>query len=167
MNAVPVYGPAARRYAPPPWGNSAGMLALINFFGGGAVVFAVAATSLAGMWTEYDGILTLIGMVVLPVLVAIPSATAAFVIGLPIRLVPPIRRWWLRHGEYTLIGAGAGLLLVVVGTVLVRTSSDAGSTELDGWQVLVAGWVVFCICAMHLVWPHRWSGRGDAPIPPR
>lgn len=161
MNTVPVYGPTARQYAPPPWGKSTGVLALINFFGAGAVVFAVAVATLAGMWTEYDGMLTLIGMVVLPFLVAIPSAIVAFLIGLPIRLIPPIRRWWLRHGEYTLIGAATGFVIVMVGVVVVRTSSDAGSTDLQGWQVLAAGWAVFCLCAMHTVWPRRWIGRGE------
>lgn len=165
MNAAPIYDLAFRRWAPQPWGDSSGVLALINFFGGGAAIFVLGAIALAGMWTEYDGIVTVIGMVVLPFVVAIPSAVVAFLLGLPIRLVPPVARWWLRHGGYTLMGGAAGFVLVVVGSVLVRTSAEAESPEQVGWHVLLAGWVFFCLCATHTVWPRAWSTRGELPLP--
>jgi len=155
-------------WTPPPWGRSTGALALINIFGGGAVVGAGAAVSLWGMWTEYDGVLTLIGMVILPIIVAIPSALIVLVIGLPIRLVPPVRRWWLSHGEYTLIGAVGGFIVLIVGVVLARAGAEAGSPGVDGWQFLVSGWSVFCLSTMHFVWPRRWRRSAGAreSLPP-
>lgn len=155
---TPQAAPAVRRWAPPPWGGNGWTLAVAQLAAAGILIPFVAAASLWSMWTEYDGLLTIIGMVVLPVVVSMASVAAGLIVGLPIRLIPPVRRWWLSHGGATLGVACSGLAVVVLGTILVRTTADAGASEQSAWLVLLVGWAVFCLGTLHLVWPKRWDG---------
>lgn len=52
----------------------------------------------------------------------------------------------------------AGLVVAIVGLGLSHAAVDAASSSLAAWWVLLGGWLVFCLGAVHVVWPQRWSG---------
>lgn len=147
-----------RRWAPPPWGSNGWILLLAQITGAGLVVPIVGAALLLSFCTEYDGLVTLIGTVIVPVVIAIPSIAIALLLGLPVRFIPAWRRTWWAHGGATLVVTAAGLVVAIVGLGLSHAAVGAASTSLAGWWVLLAGWIFFCLGAVHFVWPKRWSG---------
>lgn len=159
--------PLPPRPGVPPWGDQWGVLTVVNFFAGGAAMWAMAAACIGAMITEYDGIVTMIGMVVVPVLLAVPSALIALVAGLPVRLIPVARRWWLAHGEVTVVGTAAGFIVLVVGVGVIAATGQESSTP--GLPILLVGWGIFSLSVIHFVWPRRWrpAAAFEAPdFPP-
>lgn len=166
MTPIEGAAPLSPRPGVPPWGDQWGVLTVLNFFVGGTALWAMAAACIAAMMTEYDGIVTMIGMVVVPVLLAVPSALTALVVGLPVRLIPVARRWWLAHGEVTVIGTAAGFVVLLVGVCVIAASGPGSSTP--GMPILLVGWGLFCLSVIHVVWPRRWRRpvAFDAPGSP-
>jgi hypothetical protein len=62
--------------------------------------------------------------------------STAFVLGLPIRLVGPIRRFWARYGEIGLVGILVSLAGVVYGAL------NPASPALDLWLLALAFFLV-------------------------
>lgn len=162
MSAIEGATPPPRRPGVPPWGDQWGVLTLVNFFAGGAALWATAAVCLVAMSTEYDGIVTIIAIVVVPLLVAVPSALIALVVGLPVRLIPAARRWWLAHGEVTAIGAATGFVVLFVGVWVITASGSQPSAP--GLPILLVGWGIFCLSAINFVWPQRWRRAAEFPV---
>ena len=89
-----------------------------------------------------------------------------FLVGLPLRIAPPARRWWFRHAGWSLalLGlAAAGILLSFfvgdAGPVHYTETADWPST--DGYEpdtrVFLPSLVVLAFATMHLLPPlRRW-----------
>ncbi|WP_148286430.1 hypothetical protein [Microbacterium sp. B19] len=166
MSAIEGATLRAPRPGVPPWGDQWGVLTVVNFFAGGAALWAMAAICIGAMITEYDGIVTMIGMVVVPVLLAVPSALISLVVGLPVRVIPAARRWWLAHGEVTVIGGAAGFVVLLVGVGVIAATGQESSAP--GLPILLVGWGIFCLSVIHFVWPRRWrrAASFDATVSP-
>lgn len=164
MNADEVAGVApARERRLPSGGDAFGVLAVIQFFLGGLVLFVAAHALMVGETTSYDGVVSLIGWAVASVIVAVVSMVAAFLIGLPVRLIPALRSRWLGKGELTVAGAVLGILACVIIIAVAPTSAapdDLSVRHPNEWA-LIAAWSLFTLSVAHFVWPLRWR-----PLPP-
>ncbi|MFJ4285662.1 hypothetical protein ACIPY0_08455 [Paenarthrobacter nicotinovorans] len=122
----------------------------------------------------YDGVLTLIGFTVMTVLAPWITVCAAALFGLPIRLIPALRRWWTSNGEVGLAGVVIGYGLVLAGSfsrhretgVVDGVPYDVLSPDMG---LLFAGWLVFGFFIVNTWIPLRWYGRrgqtNTAPSP--
>ncbi|UNK69302.1 hypothetical protein [Microbacterium sp. H1-D42] len=146
-------------------------LTLTQFFVGGCVLFVAAVIVGDGMiasgtgGNEYDGVLSLIGIVISGVLVAVPSMVLAMVIGLPIRLIPALRSRWLANGAITVAGAVIGFIALIGITAALAVSAGEGgaSAATALWGLLAIAWGVFALSVAHFVWPAQWRrGRRTA-----
>ncbi|MDP9903265.1 DUF805 domain-containing protein [Arthrobacter bambusae] len=85
-------------------------------------------------------------------------------IGLPIRLVPGIRRWWIRYGEIAMAGIVLSLGLVAYGYATGHEATypdpevhgTITAYEPDGAFVL-PGWLLLTFFATHAWIPPRWK----------
>ncbi|PCE16414.1 hypothetical protein AUC47_00765 [Microbacterium sp. SZ1] len=89
---------------------------------------------------------------------------AAFLLGLPLRIAPPLRRWWLRHGIWPvivfLLGAGGLAASYVVGDAgAFHVPADDMFPEANGYQpdgrIFIPSLAVLAFAAMHLLPPRR------------
>ncbi|WP_336500813.1 hypothetical protein [Microbacterium paraoxydans] len=135
--------------------DSTASLILGQFFVGGFFLFIVAFFLALGAAEEYDGITTFIGATVFAVVLSIVSMIAALLLGLPLRLVPVLRAWWLAHGEITVLGVVVGLVACTVSVVLAGGSRGGAST---GWAFVVS-WSVVAFSVAHFVRPRRRPRR--------
>jgi len=84
------------------------------------------------------------------------------VLGLPIRFVPAARRLWLANGEFTVFGALAGGILLVLayfpfGTwFTVPLEEYSFPTYQPNPWVFLAGWFLLAFSLSLIVWPARW-----------
>ncbi|MFG6403733.1 hypothetical protein [Microbacterium sp. P04] len=146
----------------PPRGDAVEALSLLQFFVGGLALFITAITVMVASTADYDGILSLIGIPLVALVIAVSSMVIAFLVGLPIRLVPRLRAWWLNAGEWTLIGVLVGLLamgiaVAVAPTVVVTDAYDSyRERDVNEWALIIA-WSLFTFSVAHFVWPRRWS----------
>lgn len=114
----------------PAWGSLP-----IQFFGGGAILGTTISTlSLIGAGELYDGFLSLVGSAIVGATLAVPAMILAALLGLPLRIVPALRRWWMSTGSIVALAlavAGlAGILLsYILGTEIFVTSDQAGVPE--------------------------------------
>jgi hypothetical protein len=86
-------------------------------------------------------------------------------LGLPIRLIGPLRRAWLGNGEATFIGVAIGLALLIVAYALgtwgnVHQQHGTYAFYTPSPVPLLIGWLLLAFSLSLLVWPARW-------LPPR
>lgn len=135
--------------------------AALQFFVGGAALFAFALILTTLLSSAYDGVVSLLVEGLIAVLVAVGSMAVAFTIGLPLRMVDALRFRWLANGELTVAGAVIGVTacFLLIGSAPVRyVADDFGGyavREPNGW-LLLAAWVLFAFSVAHFVWPRRW-----------
>ena len=81
-------------------------------FGQLALAFAFLAPSWimlqVATMVDYDGIGVIIGLVLGGLLVPAATISLAVMVGLPVRLIPPINRWWAGNGRIYVLVAAAG-----------------------------------------------------------
>jgi hypothetical protein len=86
------------------------------------------------------------------------------ILGMPIRLVGPLRRAWLRNGEVTIAGIGLGILGIAAAYVFGSWGSVEGQNGTytfytpSFWPLLI-GWLLLAFSLSMLVWPARWLPR--------
>ena len=125
-----------------------------------AVMF-VAGVAVAACAGPYEDMLSLVGWVFWSALAAPLTTVCVLLLGLPIRLMPRLRSWWMDNGELTLLGAGLGAALVVVAFRIGHpgTVSD-GDLELRVFQpnvlLLLVGWLLLSFSCAHVRLPRRW-----------
>lgn len=147
-----------------------GALTLVQFFVGGFALFVASGVLMmfAPTASEYDGIMSVIGVGITAVIIAVPSMIAAMLVGLPVRLVPALRSRWLANGELTVAGAALGIVMCAAAIAAMATNSVergvlSGSDSLL-W-LLIAGWTLLTISVAHFVWPARWKRSTPAWAP--
>ncbi|MFJ4220506.1 hypothetical protein [Curtobacterium luteum] len=107
-----------------------------------------------------DGIETAVEIAV----VAAATTIAALAVGLPLRAIPLLRRWWLGHPAVTLVAVGVSLIIAVlawfVGEAgITRFPSFGGMPGYDAyvpdWRIAIAGWCLLAFTTAHGWWPTR------------
>ena len=86
---------------------------------------------------------------------------AAFVAGLPVRLVATLRSRWLANGELTVAGAVIGLsacwlLMALAPVTTVTDELGSHQARMPILWALLAAWALFAFSVAHFVWPRRW-----------
>ncbi|MDQ4213814.1 hypothetical protein [Microbacterium capsulatum] len=146
-------------------GDRSRMVALLltQFFAGGLVLFVAALLVISETaQSSYDGGTSAIGWAITAVTGALASMIVALAVGVPLRIVSTLTKWWLRNGEVTLAGAlvGAAACWFVVATSPVETLVDnlgTYTTHLPNPWALGAAWALFTLSIAHFVWPARWK----------
>ncbi|MGF0118267.1 hypothetical protein ACQFYA_18390 [Promicromonospora sp. Marseille-Q5078] len=130
------------------------LLTLALMFATGLVVCVVSG--------PYDDLLTVVGWLFWSAALAVVTTMAVLVVGLPLRLVPRLRAWWSRHGEYTLLGGALGVLLIA-GSFLAGhpDTVNMDGVDLPVFQpqgiILLAGWTALAFSSAHVRWPRTWT----------
>jgi hypothetical protein len=127
----------------------------------GALTYVVIAawSIVGGAFTEA---LQLFGFALL----STPLTVLVFVLGLPLRIVPAARAWWIRRAGWTFVVfgiavAGLGLSCVVGSAGPVHNEAYADQPATDGYapdsRVFLTALGVFAVATMHLLPPRRRS----------
>lgn len=138
-----------------------------------SVALVVQLTLTPGaIFGEFDNILTwLVGLglgaaidVLAAFFVFLITGLVVGLLGLPIRLIGPVRRAWLGNGEVTIAGVMLGVLLLVVAYLLgtwgnLHQDHRAYAVFTPSPLPLLSGWFVFAYSLSLLVWPARWLPR--------
>lgn len=137
------------------------------------VLFVQLTLTPGAILGEFDSILTWVFSLGFTAAAEIVGALVLFVVtgmvvgilGMPIRLVGPLRRAWLGNGEVTLVGVGLGVLAIVAAYVFGSWGSIKGEFDTYAFYtpnmwVLLVGWLLLAFSLSMLVWPARW-------LPPR
>jgi hypothetical protein len=138
-----------------------------------SVALVVQLTLTPGaIFGEFDGIFTWVVGLGVDVAIEIIGAIFVFlltglivgILGLPIRLIGPVRRAWLGNGEVTIAGVALGVLLLGVSYALGTWGSireEHGTYAVftpSPWPLLI-GWFLLAFSLSLLVWPSRWLPR--------
>jgi hypothetical protein len=131
-----------------------------------SVALVVQLTLTPGaIFGEFDGLFTWVVSLGVDAAVEIIGAIFVFLLtglvvgllGLPIRLIGPVRRAWLGNGEVTIAGVALGTVLIVAANLLgswndIHEQHGTYAVFTPTAPPLLAGWFV-------LVWPARWLPR--------
>ena len=99
------------------------------------------------------------------VVIVIPALliTAAFIgVGLPIRVIPAVRSWWVKHYVPLILLGVSGILLVLAWLVLPAAYIEV-STYQPSSPIFAVGTAIGAFAIWHL-WLPGW--RATAPTPP-
>ena len=135
------------------------------------VLFAQLTFMPAMIFGEYDGITSVFGWGFTAVIEAVGMAflfvitgLIVGVLGLPVRLIGPLRRWWLGNGEVTIAGVMLGVIFIIVAYAFGSWGSLEAEFNTYAFydpqpHMLIAGWLMFAFSLSMLVWPARWMPR--------
>lgn len=89
------------------------------------------------------------------------SMAAVVLIGLPIRLIPKVRRWWIENGEIGVSGIILGCVAIVASYIRGHAKEGtAHGMEHTAWipdfPCLLAGWFAMSFFLTHVWFPLRW-----------
>ena len=129
----------------------------------GAVLVPVSFVLILNTGGAYDGLATMIGYVVAPVILTFLLISAASIVGLPLRLVRPWRVWWRAHRWLSPALAALGLAAVVVSRLWA--TADTWVYEGSEYVSYYPQPVLFAIGAVLLPFGlvHTWFTREPAP----
>ncbi|MDP5225722.1 MULTISPECIES: hypothetical protein [Arthrobacter] len=135
---------------------------------GYAVLLAVGIFILTGIVITYDGAASFITWALALAFVPAVTLSVTAVLGLPLRLIPPVRRWWVKHWYL-------GFLGVLVGFTVLAVSFAAGHREagvVDGvsydqlepdYGLALTGWLIISFFSSHSCSPPARSTRRPGP----
>ncbi|MDI2033753.1 hypothetical protein [Paenarthrobacter nitroguajacolicus] len=137
---------------------------------------ALAFAFLAPSWiilqvqtmADYDGIGVMFGLALGGLLVPAATISLAVMLGLPLRLIPPINRWWEGNGRIYVLTAAAGLALIASG-FLNPTPEVVGPNGVDHIAsapdsgLIMGGWCVLAFLLVNASLPLRWPIRQLTP----
>jgi hypothetical protein len=137
------------------------------------IILCIAALAYCGLGFTSGGDGTVLGLVLGVLLLALFTVLAAALIGVPLRLIGPVRRWWGKHTALMPAITGIGKLLILTSlatgsTELLTDQELPGSLPFAAYQpnmpLLGIGWITFAFGAAHL-----WSPRApkQPPTKPR
>jgi hypothetical protein len=138
-----------------------------------SIVLVVQLTLTPGaIFGEFDDIFTWVVSLGLDAAIEVIAAIFVFlatglivgIVGLPIRLIGPVRRAWLGNGEVTIGGVVLGVLLIgsayLFGTWgSIHQEHGTYSFYSPSPLPLLIGWLLLALSLSLLVWPSRWLPR--------
>lgn len=122
----------------------------------GALLFLDGAAAFSSVATE--GAFSALAVAV----IAAVTTIAALIVGLPLRVVPGLRRVWLRHPLVTVVALGVSMVVAVtawfVGDAGMRhVTSFQGMPAYEAyapdWPVAITGWFLLAVTSAHAWWP--------------
>ncbi|PRB43931.1 hypothetical protein CQ020_07775 [Arthrobacter sp. MYb23] len=136
-----------------------------------ALAFAVLAPSWlilqASLMVAYDGLLSMFGLMLASVIVPVVAIVAAITLGLPLRLIPALNRWWAGSGRAYISIAAISAGLIAAG--FVKTVRQFG--EMDGIPydaltpdptLVCGGWFLLALLLVNASLPLRWTNRASS-----
>lgn len=136
-----------------------------------ALAFALLApawvTFQLSLMVGYDGLLSVIGPVlggfIIPPLVIV----AAIVVGLPLRLIPVVSRWWAGNGRVYVSVATIAVSLIASGFIkTVRQVGEADGIAYDTVTpdpgLVYGGWLLMALLLVNASLPLRWTTRTNS-----
>lgn len=126
----------------------------------GALLFVDGLAAFSSVATE--GAFTASAVAV----IAAVTTIAALIVGLPLRLVPGLRRVWLRHPLVTVVAVGASIVVAVTAWFIGEAGMQhftsfqgmpAYEAYVPDWPVAVTGWFLLAVTSAHAWWPHARS----------
>jgi hypothetical protein len=116
------------------------------------------------LMVAYDGLLSMIGLVLVSIMIPIVAIVAAIAAGLPLRLVPAINRWWAGNGRTYVSIAAVAVGLVAAG--LIKTVRQVGEVDGVSYNALTpdpilvcGGWFLLAFLLVNASLPLRWTNR--------
>ena len=124
-------------------------------------LMSVVIVVLVNIVISYDGALSLIAWALSATILPAMAVCIAAVVGSPIRLIPAVRRWWIRNGEISVAGLLAGWGFTVYSFLSSREESgfEEGihyTARIPNWDALLLGWWLLAFFMTHLWLPARW-----------
>ncbi|WP_223944243.1 hypothetical protein [Arthrobacter sp. StoSoilB20] len=136
-----------------------------------ALAFAVLAPTWVSfqfsLMVGYDGLLSFIGLALSGLIIPPLAIVAAVVVGLPLRLIPAVNRWW--SGNLRVYASLATITIGLMAAGFVMTVRQVG--DLDGIAydtvtpdpyLLCAGWLLAALLLVNASLPLRWSKKSRA-----
>ncbi len=110
-------------------------------------------------------------LVIMPIMAFVISlliVIACAIIGLPIRLVPVIKRWWIRRPIIVFVGATIGVILLVLSyfpdfkeNVNIVIKNVNKTKQIPNQDMVLAGWFLTTFSLLHF-YPEnmlRWISK--------
>ena len=128
------------------------------------VLMSVVIAVLSNIVISYDGALSFIVWTLSAIVIPAMAVSVAAVVGLPVRLIPSARRWWIRNGEISVAGVLAGWGITVYAFLSGKEESgfEEGiqyTVHTPNWDALLLGWWLLAFFITHLWLPARWRRR--------
>lgn len=134
------------------------------------VAFAVLAITCARIMTTMvissDGFRALLIGGLITATAPLITMAAMLIIGLPIRLIPTVRRWWIANGEISVAGIVLGCIAIIAS--YARGHQEEGQADglaysawVPDYPWLLAGWLLMSFFLTHAWFPPRWR-RSEA-----
>lgn len=128
------------------------------------VLMSVVIVVLVKTVITYDGIVSFIAWGLAVTLLPAVAVCVAVVIGLPVRLIPAVRRWWISNGEISVAGvlAGYGLTFYAFLSGNEESGVEGGihyRVDIPNWDALLWGCCLLTFFITHLWIPARWRRR--------
>lgn len=127
---------------------------------GYAVLTPIFVVLAAGGGGGPTGVLLALGFV--PAMTIVLTSFA----GWPVRRIPRIRQWWIRHGEIAMVGLVFSVGLTLYGyamgydlTVMDPELSIPITLYQPEWAYSLPGWFMTSFFATHMWIPPRWKKR--------
>ena len=130
------------------------------------VLMSVVIVVLVKTVITYDGIVSFIAWGLAVTILPAMAVCVAVVIGLPVRLIPAVRRWWIGNGEISVAGvlAGYGLTFYTFLSGKEESGIEEGihyTVHTPNWDALLWGWCLLAFFITHLWIPARWRRRAS------
>jgi len=123
-----------------------------------AVLVGLFFYMVATVLTLYDGLLSLVFQPVIGGFFSLVVVLGLLVIGLPIRMIPGVNRWWKRYWWVSLLAAGVAFLMMWASWIpsmrIVIVDPDL-QIERESFQPLlsIGGWVLAMFAVLHFYPP--------------
>lgn len=149
----------------PAWGGW-GLQLLYTIFGLGIAAVAAAVASPGDA-----SALAVFAFVPIAVILGTVNWVAALIVGLPLRLVEPLWRWWNAHPYVDLLGILTGALTFALALVFATPGVEINSDEGYKYDVRTpvswlfwTGWVLLTFCLAHFPMEGRWRSAPAEPV---
>lgn len=129
-----------------------------------ALVVGVCYYMLAVMMTIFDGVLSLVLQPFVGGILTLVAIAILLVVGLPLRLVPGLRRWWQRYWWLAVVMGLVAFVLMAVSWLpqfRVQLKNPELDTLVDSFHPALglAGWMLTIFAVLHFYPPLHWLQR--------
>lgn len=129
-----------------------------------ALLIGMGYYMLAMVMTVYDGVLSLIFQPIVGFIITTIAIFSLLVIGLPIRFIRPINRWWRAHWWLTIGLAGTAFVMMCAAWLPMFRVQDLHperNVMINSPNPILGlgGWLLTLFCVLHFYPPFFLLGR--------
>lgn len=131
-----------------------------------ALAFGVCYYLIAMAMTVYDGVLSLLFQPIPAVILTVFAIGISWLAGLPIRLCPGLREWWIKHWWLSFV-IGMVAFAMMCASWLPGLRIQVWNPDLeslgDSFHPLlgVGGWLLTVFAVLHFFPPFKWPRRAS------